>query len=159
MTLNSSIALQLIFCTVGCIGVGFWYHVKGKQFIFNAVGAFLTWGVEILAHNFTHSNFMATFLAAVFVAAFAEVMARACRAPSTTFLTTGAFPLVPGASLYNSMYNAVQGHFTMAAYNLFQVIAVAMAIALGFIVFGILRRYIQFGMRYYRHKKRLRERL
>ncbi|MCH3955667.1 MAG: hypothetical protein LKE44_10845 [Eubacterium sp.] len=36
MTLNSSIALQLIFCTIGCIGVGCWYNIKGKQFVFNA---------------------------------------------------------------------------------------------------------------------------
>lgn len=158
MSLNPSIALQLISCTIGCIGVCCWYNGKGKQFLFTAIGAFLTWGVEILAHNLTDSNFMATFLAAVFVAAYAELMARVCRAPSTIFLTTGAFPLVPGASLYNCMHNAVQGLFMPAAYNLFQVIAVAMAIALGFIVVSIIRRYITFAVKYHRHRKRLRAR-
>ena len=43
-----------------------------------------------------------------------------------------------------------------AAYNLFQVIAVAMAIALGFIVVSILRRYVTFAVKYHKHKQRLR---
>ena len=156
MTLNHSILLQLVSCTIGCIGVCFWYNGKGKQLFFTAVGAFLTWGVEVLAHSLTDSNFMSTFLAAVFVAFYAELMARVCRAPSTIFLTAGAFPLVPGASLYSSMHNAVLGEFMPAAYNLFQVIAVAMAIALGFIVVSILRRYVTFAVKYHKHKQRLR---
>ncbi len=157
MTVNSSIAAQLISCTIGCLGVCFWYNSKGRQFVANGVGAFLTWAVDIIVHDLTGSNLIATFTAAVFVATFAEIMARTLRAPSTIFLTSGAFPLVPGASLYNCMYNAVQENFTQAAYNLFQVIAVAMAIALGFIVVSIFRRYFVFAARYRKHKKRLKQ--
>lgn len=158
MSLNPSVSLQLISCTIGCLGLCFWYNVHGKQFVYNGIGAFMSWAVQVLVHDATGSNFMASFIAAFAVALFSELAARLCRAPSTIFLTTGAFPLVPGASLYNCMYNAVQGRFNTAFGSLFQVVAVAVAIALGFIVVGIFRRYLIFAKRIRRHKKRMRER-
>lgn len=97
------VVMLLISCTVACTGFALWFNVKGKQVVFAGIGAFFTWLVYALLFETWQSNFLATLAGAVFVAGYAQIMARINKAPATIFLTTAVFPLVPGPNLYYIM--------------------------------------------------------
>ena len=69
--LNHNIPIQLISCTIACIGFAFWFKIRGRQVVYSGVGAFFTWGIYVVVYHFWPSNFLATLVASVFVAFYA----------------------------------------------------------------------------------------
>ena len=55
------------------------------------------------------------------------------KCPITVFLVSGIFPLIPGASVYYTVYNMVQGNLAEAADRGIGAVKVAFAIVLGII--------------------------
>ena len=39
---NKNTVIQLISCTIGCIGYASWFKIRGKKILYSGVGAFLT---------------------------------------------------------------------------------------------------------------------
>ena len=82
----------------------------------------------------------ATFLV-VFLSRFLAVWERC---PATVFLTTGIFPLVPGAGIYWTAYYLVTDRPAQAAENGFAAIKAAFAIVLGIVlVFEVPDRFFR----------------
>lgn len=88
------------------------------------------------------SNFLATLVAAVFVAFYAFIMSRINRAPSTIFLTASVFPLIPGPNLYYMMYGCVSKDVELAFGEMIVLFATCLAIAFGFIIVDVASRSI-----------------
>ena len=84
---------------------------------------------------------------AVFVAAFAFIMARVNKAPATIFLTASAFPLIPGPNLYYMMYGWVSGDSAMASQETSVLLETCLAIALGFLIVDVVSRCILYAVR------------
>ena len=61
----------------------------------------------VISDGILHNYFLATLVSAIFVAGYAQVMARVNKAPATIFQSVCAFPLVPGNNLYFVMYAMV----------------------------------------------------
>ena len=146
-TLNHSVPIQLISCTVACVGFAMWFKIQGKQVIFSGIGAFFTWAIYCLVYEIWPSNFGATMAGAVFVAAFAFIMARVNKAPATIFLTASAFPLIPGPNLYYMMYGWVSGDSAMASQETSVLLETCLAIALGFLIVDVVSRCILYAVR------------
>lgn len=142
MELAPSLAVQLISCTVACVGFAFWFNVKGIQILYSGIGAFFTWLVYALLYDAGYSNFLATLVGAIFVAAYAQIMARINKAPATIFQTVCAFPLVPGPNLYYMMYAIVMEDTTTARSEAMTLVVTCLGIALGFIVVEIVNKYV-----------------
>ena len=143
MILNPSEALELISATVGCVGFAIWFGVlRGRQIIFCAVGAFLTWGAYLIAYRFLPNAFAATLLGAVICALFAQVMARVNKAPATIFQTVSVFPLIPGAALYYTMYGLVIRDTAFATAKGVELLLACFGIVLGFMVVEVASRHI-----------------
>ena len=85
MELSPSLAVQLVSCTAACVGFAYWFNVKGIQVMYAGIGAFFTWLAYALLYNAGYSNFMATLVGSIFVAAYAQIMARVNKAPATIF--------------------------------------------------------------------------
>ena len=83
--LHPSIIVQFISCTAACVGFALWFNVKGKQVLFCGIGAFCTWGMYVISDGILHNYFLATLVSAIFVAGYAQVMARVNKAPATIF--------------------------------------------------------------------------
>ena len=129
--LNPSIPVQIISCTVACVGFAFWFKVRGRQVLYSGVGAFITWGIYIVVFEMKPSNFLATLIAAVFVAFYAFIMSRINKAPSTIFLTASVFPLIPGPNLYYMMYGCVSSDPQMLIEETIVLFSTCLAIAFG----------------------------
>ena len=146
-TLNHSVPIQLASCTVACVGFAMWFKIQGKQVLFSGIGAFFTWAIYCLVYAFWPSNFVATMAGAVFVAAFAFIMARVNKAPATIFLTASAFPLIPGPNLYYMMYGWVSGDNLMARQETGILLETCLAIALGFLIVDVVSRCVLYAVK------------
>lgn len=93
------------------------------------------------------SNFLATLVAAIFVATYAFVMSRINKAPSTIFLTASVFPLIPGPNLYYMMYGCVTRDIPLAFSETVILLATCLAIAFGFNIVDVVARSIMNAMK------------
>ena len=146
-TLNHSVPIQLASCTVACVGFAMWFKIQGKQVLFSGIGVFFTWAIYCLVYAFWPSNFVATMAGAVFVAAFAFIMARVNKAPATIFLTASAFPLIPGPNLYYMMYGWVSGDRAMAGQETGVLLETCLGIALGFLIVDVVSRCVLYAVK------------
>ena len=142
MELTPSLTVQLVSCTAACVGFAYWFNVKGIQVLYAGIGAFFTWLVYALLFEAGYSNFAATLAGSIFVAVYAQVMARINKAPATIFQTICVFPLVPGPNLYYMMYCLVMEDHNMAVSEAVTLVGTCLGIALGFIVIEILSKYL-----------------
>lgn len=140
--LNHNIPIQLISCTIACVGFAFWFQIRGRQVIYSGIGAFITWSIYLIVFEDEPSNFLATLIAAIFVAAYAFVMSRINKAPSTIFLTASVFPLIPGPNLYYMMYGCVTRDIPLAFSETVILLATCLAIAFGFNIVDVVARSI-----------------
>lgn len=145
--LNHNIPIQLISCTIACIGFAMWFKIRGRQIVYSGIGAFFTWGIYIVVFALEPSNFFATLTAAVFVAFYAFIMSRINKAPSTIFLTASVFPLIPGPNLYYMMFGCVSSDSSLAFGEMFVLMETCLAIALGFIIVDVVSRSIMHVMK------------
>lgn len=135
-------AIQLGAAFLGSIGFALILKIKGRQILYAGVGGLITWGIYLLAFAQIGSNFESNLIAAIFVAIYAEIMARVNKAPATIFLTAAAVPLIPGGRLYYTMYGMVSEDTTMFAENGTAAVTIALAISLGFVIVAVVNKYI-----------------
>lgn len=145
--LNHNIPIQLVSCTIACIGFAMWFKIRGWQVFYSGVGAFFTWGIYIVVYDLRPSNFLATLVAAVFVAFYAFIMSRINKAPSTIFLTASVFPLIPGPNLYYMMYGCVSKDTALAYSEMNVLLVTCLAIAFGFIIVDVASRSIMYMLK------------
>ena len=138
----SDLVIQLISCTVACTAFAMWFQVRRKQVLYSGIGAFICWGIYLIAYDHKPSNFFATLLGAMVVFFFAFIAARLNKAPSTIFLTAAVFPLVPGPNLYYMMSSMVSDYPDAAVKQFFVLMETCFAIALGFIFMDFAIRII-----------------
>ncbi len=134
--------VQVTAAFVGSIGFAVFFNMKGKQIILAGAGGAATWMVYLLCQQQVEGYFIPYFIAAVFVAVYAEIMARMNRAPATIFLTAAAVPLIPGGSLYYTMTGLVNGNQKLFSESGTSALTIALAISLGFVVVAIITKYI-----------------
>lgn len=145
--LNHNIPIQLISCTVACLGFAMWFKIRGRKVIYSGIGAFFTWGIYIVVYDIRPDNFLATLVGAVFVAFYAFFMSRINKAPSTLFLTASVFPLIPGPNLYYMMYGYLSKDTALAYSEMRILLETCLAIAFGFIIVDVASRSIMYMLK------------
>ena len=133
--------VQLISCTIACVGFAMWFQVRYRQVVYSGIGAFISWAIYLFVYNINESNFFATMISALFVFLYAYITSRINKAPSTIFLTASVFPLVPGPNLYYMMSDLVDGEIAHTTYQFAVLMETCFAIALGFIFMDFILRF------------------
>lgn len=141
--INPSVWIQIVSCTIGCIGYASWFGIRGKRMVYSGIGAFITWGIYLLAFACNENNFYSVIISSCFVAAYAYMMSRLMKSPSTLFLTGSVFPLMPGARLYYMMAGMVAGKYAIAFEHLTVIAETCIGIAFGFWIIDIVVRNIR----------------
>ncbi|MBQ9961427.1 MAG: threonine/serine exporter family protein [Firmicutes bacterium] len=135
--------IQIMMAFFGSIGFAIFLKMKGRQILLAGVGGAIAWAVYLAFGQYFDGEFIPNFAAAVFVAVYAEIMARVNRAPTTIFLTAAAIPLIPGGSLYYTMAGLVNRDHLMFSESGQKVITIALAISLGFTLIALINKYIR----------------
>ena len=134
--------LQLTAAFIGSIGFALMLKIRGRQILYAGLGGLVTWGIYLLAFEQLGSDFQSNLIASVFVAVYAEIMARVNKAPATIFLTAAAVPLIPGGKLYYTMYGLVSRDEQLFVDSGTSCLTIALAISLGFVAVAVLNQYV-----------------
>jgi len=132
--------IQMVTSFFGALGFAMLFHVHGIRKWQGALGGMLTWGVYLLTGLFTHSVFWGYTIAAAFATCYGEWMARREKTPATLFLVPAVIMMIPGGSLYNTMYCAMQGDYSGFAATGLNTMSMAAAISIGILIASSLIR-------------------
>ena len=98
MELFTDLFLPCLYAFGACIGFCFLFNIRGEGMLICALGGALGWLCYLLAAPLVHSDIIQSFLAAVFISAWSEVMARVRKCPVTSYLLVALFPWCPAAA-------------------------------------------------------------
>ena len=126
------IVLQLITAFVGSLGFSLIFNVEKKHLLPASIGGIISWGIYLLcAQTLGMGLMVATVISAACCEVYAEILARVCKCPTTLFYIPAVVPLIPGGSLYNTMYAAVFRDWEGFRNYGFQTLQVTLAISIG----------------------------
>lgn len=119
---------------IGCMGFSIQFNIHGPGGLLCNLGGVIAWAVYFLSVQWGASEILGYFLAAVFSAAYSEIMARIRKYPAISYLVVSIFPLIPGAGVYYTMNYAVRGEMeAFAAQGMFTA-AIAGVMAVGILL-------------------------
>lgn len=122
---------------LGTIGFSIFFKSDKKRILCNAVGGALTCFVYLISCSFFDHILVQNLFPALFVTAYAEVMARLVKAPATPILACSIIPLVPGGKLYYTTYYFVVGDMDKFDITLTQTLQIAAGLAVGIICVSV----------------------
>ena len=112
------------------ISLGLLLEVPKKYLLHAGTAGGIGWLVYQIVKLETESAPLAAFAASLMGACMSHIFARRLKAPVAVFLIAGILPLVPGASIYRSVYYMIRDMRTLSDRYLIQTLQVAGAIAL-----------------------------
>ena len=132
--MNSIELTQILAGFIGTMGFAVLFNIRGKRFLFASLGGLLSWLLFLLFSRVIPSEPICYFFVAVLISAYAEIMARILKTPTTTFVTTSLVPLIPGGSLYYTMAYAFESDMEHFLDKGIYTLELASALALGIII-------------------------
>lgn len=139
-------AIQILAGCIGTLGFAVLYNIRGKRLVYAAFGGLLSWLFFLLFGLILQSDVLQSFLSAVLVSVYAEILARALRTPATTFSIVSLIPLVPGSSLYYSMTAALSETYVDFVDRATYTLKIAAALSLGLILVTAFSKHIRLWM-------------
>ena len=118
---------QVLSAFLGVFSFAILFHAPRRSYL-----ACAAWGCYLLAAPM--GLFLATTLAAIVLTLLSRMLSIALKMPSTVFIVTGIFPLVPGAGIYHTAYALVSRNMEALTLRGMQTLALAGAIALGILI-------------------------
>lgn len=105
-------------------------EVPKKLVLWSGLAGGLCWLVYLLVKDASASVVLSAFVSGLSVAWFGQTAAKRLKAPATVFLIPGILPLVPGASIYHSVYFMIHNSREQSVYYLMETLQIAGAIAM-----------------------------
>ena len=106
------------------------FNVSRSELIFCGIAE----GVYLFTLRISDETALAIFVASIAVTVLSRILANVRRMPVTVYLISGIISLVPGAGMYNTVYNIISSDYMKAMYTGVDTIKVAVAIAVGIVL-------------------------
>lgn len=114
------------------------FNVSKSELIFCGFAGLIAESVYQIMMYCKNETALAVLLAAVIVTMLSRILANVRKMPVTVYLVSGIIPLVPGAGMYNTVYNIISSDYMTAMSIGVDTIKNAAAIAIGIVlVFAI----------------------
>ena len=104
-----SLAVQCLAAFSGCIGFSILFNIHGPGMLLCTLGGIADYVIYALCLDAGLAPGTAFFAGTAFSALYSEIMARVRKYPTICYLVVSIIPLIPGASLYYTMQQAVDG--------------------------------------------------
>ncbi|MEG0919070.1 MAG: threonine/serine exporter family protein [Anaerovoracaceae bacterium] len=124
----------------GCLGYCFLVNIPKRCILATTLVGGASWSVYLIFFNDGSGKVFAAFAAAALVGLLSDILSRFLKEAATIFIIPGIIPLVPGAGLYYTMIEIVNGNYEKAASIGGETFFVAGAIALALLFIGSLTR-------------------
>ena len=128
-----TIIFESFLTILGCIGFGILFNIRGKKIFFASIGGGISGFFYLIFLKYTNSTVISLFIASISCSIYSEILARYLKTPVTTIVISSIIPLVPGAGMYYTMFEAIQGNISKAVELGLNTFASAGSIALGVI--------------------------
>lgn len=144
----------MIFVTfIASVGFSFMFHMPARLIAISSLGAVLTWGLyEFLFTQYAGDLFLPCFIASVFAGLWAYFLERVFKAPLSMFFMIAVVPLIPGSSLYYTIFNISQSNMQQAGAYGTKTATLALAIAFGISLIWSLLEIVRRYRRHYANK-------
>ena len=119
------------------LGFGLYFNQRLTHALVASVVGFLTWAVYLLFMPLTDSIFLLSAIATVFTGFASEVMARILKIPASSFLTVSVVVLIPGRTLYYTLYHAIAGQTDVAMRHGIDTLLVVLGISTGIVLISV----------------------
>lgn len=130
--------MQIVTAFFGSLGFAILFNIRGSKLFWASLGGGIDWCVYLLAGLYITGEGKQYFLAALVLGIYSEVMARVKKVPTTMFLVVGFIPLIPGASLYNTMHYGIAKNWELFFSYGIKTATIAVAISTGIVLSMIL---------------------
>lgn len=148
--------IQLCASFVGTVTYAIFFRLHARYLMAAAVGGTLTFFLYYVIETAIGSVFAAAFVASAVSALYAEICARIKQAPAIIFLLPSAIPIVPGGSLYRTMYYLISKETELSYFYLGQTISVAIGIAGGIALISLIVHLSRELIRQLREKRKVK---
>lgn len=128
--METKIIIQIVCAFFGSIAPAVLFNIDRRKIGWAGLSGALGWSVYLLIYGKTHNPVAATFVGAITVGCYSELLARKLKTPAFEFLIPGIFPLVPGFTAYTALRFIVESNTDMAFNK--GVLAIAIAGSIGF---------------------------
>ncbi len=125
---------------IACVGFCILFNIHGKGSVLCALGGALTWALFQICQLLGADAISAYFIATLFAAIYAEIMARIRKYPAISYLVVSIIPLLPGAGIYRTTACVLEGNMDGFIVNAAQTAAIAGAIAVGILIVSTIAR-------------------
>lgn len=131
----TGILIETLAGFIGTIAFSLLFGVPRRYFIYCGLTGAAGWFIYACLTDFDiSSSTIAILIATLAVALISRTLSVKLQCPSTVFLTTGIFPLVPGAGIFWTAYYLVINDMPRAAEYGFAAVKSAVAIVLGIVL-------------------------
>ncbi len=132
---------QIIASIIGSIGFSIVFGIRRAYMLPIAVNAGLSWAVYLLVNGFA-GDFAANMVSAMFCSLVAALMALRLRVPTVVLQMPSTVPMIPGGSLYYTIYYVFAGDMPTAKSYFFFTARAVFGMAIGFAVVSVLFKTI-----------------
>lgn len=129
--------LEVFFAFLGTVCFSIIFNIPKKQCLFCGLTGAFGWIIYLVAMNLSSSQILSTFLSCFALTTMARYLSVIRKTPTTLFLLSGIFVLVPGAGIYYTTFNIFMNRPSEAMAQGDLTAKIALAIS-----FGILCSYI-----------------
>lgn len=102
-----------------------------KELPYAAITGFVVWVFYLIAFYISDSILVANFCSTFLVTVFCKILTLYRRQPLTLYLVPAIIPLVPGKTIFDTLFALVSGDFKLAQENAFLTFSIACCITLG----------------------------
>ena len=127
--------LQIVLAFIGTMGFSIIFNVPRKELLLCGIAGAAGWAVYRLIFDISPDLVVAAiFFGAITVTCISRVLSFARKMPVTVYMIPGIIPLVPGAGIYYTMFQAVMGENTRALMLGIETLRNAGVIAVGLLI-------------------------
>lgn len=103
-------AICAVAAGIGTVSFALLYQVHFKYFWDIGIIGSVSWLIYLMIEELSGMDTMAVLFSAVFTAFFSRYLAAKRKCPTTIFLSTSLFPLIPGIGVYKAIYYLITGN-------------------------------------------------
>ena len=132
MTVSRALLL-ILTGALGTFAFALVFRMRKRLILWTILSGCLTTALYVLCSRLFVYEFFQYLFPALFATAFAEVLARLTKAPTTPYIVCPIIPLVPGGALFYTMYHFILGDMTQFHEMLMQTLRISAGLAVGII--------------------------
>ncbi len=139
----NTVILHFVFGLLGTVAYCYLFHIPKRYYLSCGLIGGAGWLIYILIVRSGLGDTFAALISSVFVALASRIVSLYMECPSTVFLYPGLLPIIPGGSIYETVYFIVANDTSAALMKGLTALKIAVAMVIGIvIIYEIPQRYI-----------------